>query len=105
MLIYDSSFFAFFVLLFDSFQLVQELGRPLLFLLELSIKVFFPPHFYYNNLKMNKIKAIENLTKYDLENQVDYKASWHYQYNKSAYIYVGGLNYLMNEGDLALVFS
>ena len=54
---------------------------------------------------MNKIKAIENLTKYDLENQVDYKASWHYQYNKSAYIFIGGLNYLINEGDLALVFS
>jgi len=54
---------------------------------------------------MNKIRAIENLSRHDLENQVTYSASWHQEYHKSAYIYIGGLNYLVNEGDLALVFS
>lgn len=32
-------------------------------------------------------------------------ASWHQEYRESAYIFIGGLNYRMNEGDLAIVFS
>ena len=38
-------------------------------------------------------------------NQVPQTASWHHEYADSAYIYVGGLSYNMNEGDLAVVFS
>ena len=54
---------------------------------------------------MNKIKSIQNLTNYELENLTPLNASWHQEYSKSAYIYVGGLTYKMNEGDLAIVFS
>ena len=32
-------------------------------------------------------------------------ASWHAEYRDSAYIYIGGLNYRMNEGDIVIVFS
>ena len=32
-------------------------------------------------------------------------ASWHYEYRNSAYIYIGGLNFKMNEGDIVTVFS
>ena len=36
---------------------------------------------------------------------VNYEASWHYEYRGSAYIFIGGLNFRMNEGDLVTVFS
>ena len=54
---------------------------------------------------MNKIKHIERITNQELEKMVKYEASWHYEYRNSAYIFIGGLNYRMNEGDLVTVFS
>ena len=54
---------------------------------------------------MNKIKHIERITNIELEKQTAYEASWHYEYRKSAYIFIGGLNYRLNEGDLVTVFS
>lgn len=54
---------------------------------------------------MNKIKNIERITQRELESLTRYEASWHYEYKDSAYIYIGGLNYKMNEGDIIIVFS
>lgn len=53
----------------------------------------------------SKIKAINLLCETELEKLEKEKASWHREYKDSAYIYIGGLNYKMNEGDLAIVFS
>lgn len=33
------------------------------------------------------------------------EASWHHEYRQSAYIFIGGLNFRMNEGDIVIVFS
>ena len=33
------------------------------------------------------------------------EASWHYDFRGSAYIFIGGLNFNMNEGDIVTVFS
>lgn len=33
------------------------------------------------------------------------KASWHYDYRDSAFVFVGGLNYSINEGDLVTILS
>ena len=57
---------------------------------------------------MNKIKAIERLQDRELEELTgpyDYSASWHFSYRDSAYVYIGGLPFEMNEGDVATVFS
>lgn len=54
---------------------------------------------------MNKIKHIERITNRELQDQTSLTASWHHDYHDSAYIFVGGINYKMNEGDLAIVFS
>ena len=53
----------------------------------------------------NKIKNINRLTEHELNNLTPINASWHQEYSNSAYIYVGGLNYRMNEGDIVTVFS
>ena len=49
--------------------------------------------------------AINKFTEKELEMGVPMKASWHQDYAHSAYLFVGGLNYRMNEGDIVLVFS
>ena len=54
---------------------------------------------------MNKIKNIERITSKELESLTPYKASWHYEYRDSAYIFIGGITYRMNEGDIVTVFS
>ena len=54
---------------------------------------------------MNKIKHIERINNRELHDQTTMKASWHMDYSESAYIFIGGLNYRMNEGDLVIVFS
>ena len=54
---------------------------------------------------MNKIKNIERITNRELEKLVPLSASWHAEYSDSAYVYIGGLNYRMNEGDIVIVFS
>ncbi len=54
---------------------------------------------------MNKIKHIERLTSRELEQLTPFTASWHYEYRDSAYVFIGGLNYRMNEGDIVIVFS
>lgn len=53
---------------------------------------------------MNTIKNIEKFNLNELKHGIAEGGSWHKDYD-SAYIFVGGLNYKMNEGDLAIVFS
>jgi RNA-binding motif protein, X-linked 2 len=54
---------------------------------------------------MNKIKHIERITQRELDSLTPINASWHFEYRNSAYLFLGGLNYRMNEGDLVTVFS
>ena len=54
---------------------------------------------------MNKIKHIERITQKELDQQIKPEASWHHEYRQSAYVFIGGLNYRMNEGDIVVVFS
>ena len=49
-------------------------------------------------------KVINNIITRELEFGVTDEGSWHKDFT-SAYIYIGGLNFFMNEGDLAIVFS
>jgi RNA-binding motif X-linked protein 2 len=53
---------------------------------------------------MHTAKNIERFNLNELKNNVKGSASWHNEYD-SAYIFVGNLNYKMNEGDIAIVFS
>ncbi|CAD8093070.1 unnamed protein product [Paramecium primaurelia] len=48
-------------------------------------------------------KTIKKLNDAALENMQT--TTWHDEYNKSSYIFVANLNYAMNEGDIAIVFS
>ncbi|QPG96769.1 hypothetical protein C2857_005222 [Epichloe festucae Fl1] len=54
---------------------------------------------------MNKIKAIQDLNKKEIENGITPEGSWHVDYRDTAYIYFGGLPYEMTEGDVITIFS
>lgn len=49
------------------------------------------------------MKNIKKLSEQDLEK--GYKSTWHEQYRRSAWIYVGGLSYDLSEGDIICIFS
>jgi RNA-binding motif X-linked protein 2 len=53
---------------------------------------------------MYSIKNIERFNLNELKNNITDAGSWHKDYD-SAYIFVGGINKKMNEGDIAIVFS
>ena len=54
---------------------------------------------------MNKVKHIERITNKELQELTPLTASWHNDYVESAYIFLGGLNFRMNEGDIVTVAS
>ncbi|KAK0404455.1 hypothetical protein QR680_017462 [Steinernema hermaphroditum] len=57
---------------------------------------------------MNPITNIRNLNKMNEREMalgVNTKSSWHQKYSDSAWIYIGGLDYGLNEGDVISVFS
>lgn len=55
---------------------------------------------------MQAIKAIEKRTERELRMGINPGAgSWHDEYRGSAYVYVGGLPYDLNEGDIIQIFS
>ena len=54
---------------------------------------------------MNSIRAIQELNKRELENNVSTSASWHTDYRDTAYIYIGGLPLALSEGDILTIFS
>jgi len=51
------------------------------------------------------MKNVKKLSEQELEMGLEGKASWHYQYKDSAWIFIGGLNTELTEGDIICVFS
>jgi len=54
---------------------------------------------------MNVIKEINRINEHETRKGTDISASWHAQYKNSPYIFVGGLPYDLNEGDIITLFS
>jgi len=54
---------------------------------------------------MNVIKEIQRINERELELGISDTASWHYAYRHSAYIFIGGLDFDLSEGDILAVFS
>lgn len=54
---------------------------------------------------MNVIREINRINEKEAALGIDISASWHVKYRDSAYIYVGGLDYELTEGDIIAVFS
>src|SRR5690554_1054504 len=54
---------------------------------------------------MNVVKEIERINTREAELGLDTDGSWHDKYKDSAWIYVGGLDYELSEGDVICVFS
>lgn len=59
---------------------------------------------------MNRVTKIQNLNKINekelnLGTTGNIKKTWHQKYSDSAWIYIGGLPYDLNEGDVLSVFS
>ncbi|KAI9620516.1 hypothetical protein H4Q26_013729 [Puccinia striiformis f. sp. tritici PST-130] len=52
---------------------------------------------------MNNIKATKAINEQELK--LGIKASWHDDYKDSAYIYIGGLDTGLTEGDIITIFS
>ncbi|XP_003392109.1 PREDICTED: RNA-binding motif protein, X-linked 2-like, partial [Amphimedon queenslandica] len=51
------------------------------------------------------MKSVRDITLRELELGIEGGASWHQQYATSAYIFIGGLDYDLTEGDVLSVFS
>jgi len=54
---------------------------------------------------MNVVKEIERLNLRELELGITGSASWHAKYSDSAYVFIGGLDYGLTEGDIIVIFS
>jgi RNA-binding motif X-linked protein 2 len=54
---------------------------------------------------MNNMRSIQEITERELKMKIEGGASWHNQYKDSAYVYIGGLDYELTEGDIIAVFS
>ena len=55
---------------------------------------------------MNRIKEIQRINERERELGISVgKGSWHDRYKDSNYVYVGGLNFDLTEGDILCVFS
>ncbi|XP_027217113.1 RNA-binding motif protein, X-linked 2 [Penaeus vannamei] len=54
---------------------------------------------------LTNVKNIQKLSQRELELGVNIKQSWHQQYRDSAWVFLGGLNYELTEGDIICVFS
>ncbi|EFJ40351.1 hypothetical protein VOLCADRAFT_69624, partial [Volvox carteri f. nagariensis] len=52
-----------------------------------------------------QIKNTQKATKREIEAGIQDSASWHAQFKHSAYVFAGGLDYELTEGDLLAVFS
>lgn len=59
----------------------------------------------YFHLHFRNVKNIQKLSQRELELGVNIKQSWHQQYRDSAWVFLGGLNYELTEGDIICVFS
>lgn len=54
---------------------------------------------------MNNVRQIQELNKRELEAAISTGASWHADYRDTAWIYIGGLPFDLNEGDVLTVCS
>lgn len=54
---------------------------------------------------LTNVRNIKKLTETELQYNISGKASWHYQYKDSAWIFIGGLPYDLSEGDVICIFS
>jgi RNA-binding motif X-linked protein 2 len=54
---------------------------------------------------MNSIRRIQELNKRELEAGVTPSGSWHRDHSHSAFIYIGGLQPTLSEGDVLCIFS
>ncbi|KXZ44890.1 hypothetical protein GPECTOR_61g843 [Gonium pectorale] len=54
---------------------------------------------------LTQIKNIQKATKREIELGLGDSASWHARFKHSAYVFVGGLDYDLTEGDLLCVFA
>ena len=54
---------------------------------------------------MAQIDAIKKLCERELKNGVEVQNSWHYQYRKCAYIFIGNFERELSEGDIITAFS
>lgn len=54
---------------------------------------------------LTQIKNTQKITKKEIELGLFEKASWHDRYKHSAYIFAGGLDFDLTEGDLLAVFA
>lgn len=55
---------------------------------------------------MNQIKSIQRINESELEQGIlEPEKSWHHRYVDQAYIYIGGLNKELTEGDILTIFS
>merc|ERR1719217_1366914 len=54
---------------------------------------------------MYNVNATKRLAEIELEEGYEGHHSWHHQFKDSAYIYIGGLNTGMTEGDVVIMFS
>lgn len=54
---------------------------------------------------MNVIQEIKRINERELEQGMSGKASWHYEYKDSAWVFAGGFSYDLTEGDILCVMS
>lgn len=54
---------------------------------------------------LTQIKNTQKITKQEIQLGLFEKASWHDRFKHSAYIFAGGLDYDLTEGDLLAVFA
>lgn len=72
-----------------------------------TLRIIFSPiaiHFSFYFL-MNVMKEIERLNERELELGLSESASWHWDYRHSAYIFIGGIDTDLTEGDILTIFS
>ncbi|KEP62069.1 UNVERIFIED_CONTAM: RNA-binding protein [Hammondia hammondi] len=51
------------------------------------------------------VQAVWKLNELELRHNLTGEASWHWQYRESSYIFIGGLDVRLTEGDIIIVFS
>jgi hypothetical protein len=54
---------------------------------------------------MNTVREIQKLNDLELKKKIPLSASWHAQYLRSPWVFVGGLDYELTEGDVICVMS
>lgn len=54
---------------------------------------------------MNVVKEVQRINDLELEKGIPFEASWHQEYKSSSYVYVGGLDDRLTEGDVIAVMS